>query len=1296
MRLCQALRRPSLVVLAALAALALFAPRAALAATAPGEGLALTPAERAWLEAHPVIRLAPDPDYRPVEFFNAAGEYAGIAAEYVALMEERLGIRFRVRRLADWDQVLAETRARRVDMWGAASPTGARYDYMTFTRPLIEVPTVIVVRRKGAADLTAADLQGLRVAVVSGYAAHDYMAAEHPEVELAVSPSVDAALRKVSFGMADAMVGDLATATYYMERAGITNLRVAGDVGYTYRLAFAVRNDWPELAAILDKALAAVPAEERRRIWSEWVPVGDEPLRLTPAMKALAAGALVLLLLAGFAAWTWSLKRLVRRRTRELNQELAERRAAEAARDASERYNRMLFEQSPIGLVLARRDGTLVDVNPAYADILGRGVPETLGLGMEDITAPEYREPQRRHLAQLDAAGRFGPSDQEYIHRDGHRVPVRIHGLALERDGDTYVWSSVEDLSRQRRGEDLLRTILAAVSAATGAEFFASLVTHLARSLGTAYAFVGVLRRDRPGTVRTLAFYANGELRPNFEYDLEGTPCATVVGRGTCVYPEGVQVLFPTDHHLADLGAESYLGVPLHGAEGNLLGLMVVMGRSPLKDDEIAASLLQIFAVRATAEVERMEWEAALRRSEQRLSTLIETIPHGVLECDGHGTVTYSNPAHDRMLEVEAGALDGCQAWDCLAQEREQARLRDYLRQVVDGRPGLEPFHTAYRRRDGGAIQVQMDWNRRGEAPDTAGGLVAVVTDVTERQRAEAELSLAASVFDGSSEGILITDADRTILRVNQAFTEITGYSAAEAVGQTPRLLRSERHDDAFYQSLWASLNATGVWQGEVWNRRKDGEVHPVWQNITAVRDPQGRVTQYIGIFSDITEKKISEERIRHLAHYDGLTDLPNRLLFNERCEHALSRARREHGQVAVLFLDLDRFKHINDSLGHPAGDRVLRAVAERLRAAVREEDTVARLGGDEFILVMEEVADPQDAARVARKLLGVLAEPFLLDGRELLVTPSIGISLFPRDGTDVTSLVKNADAAMYRAKEAGRNTYQYYTRELTDTAFERVFLESHLRRATERGELVLHYQPRYRLPEGRLAGAEALVRWRHADLGLVPPDRFIPLAEDSGLIVPIGAWVLREACRQAVLWRGWGVGFEQVSVNVAGQQIQRGDFVATVREVLEDTGLPPEALELEITETFIMQQAEQAISVLEGLRGLGVTLAIDDFGTGYSSLSYLKRLPIHSLKVDRSFVRDIPEDRNDEAITRAVLALGHSLQLAVVAEGVETAEQESFLRRGGCDEVQGFLYSAPLAPEEFEARLLRPLSPSP
>ncbi|GAB4356416.1 MAG: hypothetical protein Kow006_23530 [Gammaproteobacteria bacterium] len=562
------------------------------------------------------------------------------------------------------------------------------------------------------------------------------------------------------------------------------------------------------------------------------------------------------------------------------------------------------------------------------------------------------------------------------------------------------------------------------------------------------------------------------------------------------------------------------------------------------------------------------------------------------------------------------------------------------------------------------------------------GYLQGVVTDVTERHEAQAELRLAASVFDGTTEGILITDADANILRVNRAFTEITGYREEEVVGKNPRLLRSDRHDRRFYQNLWHTLLESGRWSGEIWNRRRDGTPYLVWQNISALRDDEGQVTQFIGIFSDITERKESEERIARLAHYDALTNLPNRWLFQDRCQHALLRAAREGYQLALLFLDLDGFKDINDGLGHPVGDKVLQAIAERLLDALREEDTIARLGGDEFVVVIEDVGNARDVAVIADKLLKAVRDPIEIAEHCFHLSASIGISLFPADGVDTTTLVRNADAAMYRAKEQGRNNYQFYTSELTTSAFERVLLENQLRHALENNELSLVYQPQFDLQSGNAVGIEALLRWHHPKFGNISPDRFIPTAERSGLILPIGEWVLENACRQARAWTDAGLPIERLAINVSGAQIQRSEFVEIVKRALSRTGFDASRLELEVTESFIMTQADQGIRTLEALRTLGVTLAIDDFGTGYSSLAYLKQLPIDRLKIDKSFVRDVPGDANDLAITRAVIALAKSLQLQVIAEGVETEQQQAFLVAEGCDEAQGYLFSRPVEAE--------------
>ena len=565
-----------------------------------------------------------------------------------------------------------------------------------------------------------------------------------------------------------------------------------------------------------------------------------------------------------------------------------------------------------------------------------------------------------------------------------------------------------------------------------------------------------------------------------------------------------------------------------------------------------------------------------------------------------------------------------------------------------------------------------------------------------ERESFIDELELSAQVFDNGLDGIFITDGEGSILRVNPMFTEITGYPAAEAVGQTPRLLKSNHHDEAFYQELWQALTDEGRWEGELWNRRQDGEGFAVWENISSVRDRQGRIQYYIAMFRDITEKKESERHIYNLAHYDMLTGLPNRLLFNDRLDHAVSRAQRDERSMALLFLDLDFFKNVNDSLGHAAGDQLLKIVSDRLGLCLREGDTAARLGGDEFIFLLEALRGPAPAERVAQKLLDTLAQPVELLGNPTYVGGSIGISIYPRDGADGETLVKNADAAMYRAKEEGRNRFHFYDAEMSATADRRLSMESALRQGLERKEFTVYFQPKVTLA-GELAGdrvvsAEALVRWRRSESNsetvLVPPDQFIPLAEETGLIIPLGRQVLESACAQAVEWNRRLAHPMGVAVNLSGVQIRQPAIVDTVHEVLEASGLPPELLELEVTEGFMLTGFDQGLEILCELKALGVSLSVDDFGTGYSSLSYLKRLPIDRLKIDRSFITDLPHDPEDKAISSAIIAVAQSLNLAVTAEGVESEAQRAFLRELGCDEIQGYLISRPLPPEAFDAFL--------
>jgi diguanylate cyclase (GGDEF)-like protein/PAS domain S-box-containing protein len=568
---------------------------------------------------------------------------------------------------------------------------------------------------------------------------------------------------------------------------------------------------------------------------------------------------------------------------------------------------------------------------------------------------------------------------------------------------------------------------------------------------------------------------------------------------------------------------------------------------------------------------------------------------------------------------------------------------------------------------------------------------VGTVQDITARRQTEDEMRLAASVFDNSLNAILIADAQGRIRKVNHAYTAITGYTPEEAIGHTPGLVNSGMHPKKFYADMWAALQTSSKWEGEVLNRCKDGRIITVWESLATVRDPSGEVAHYIGIFSDVTEQKASAQRIHQLAYYDMLTGLPNRALLMDRCQHELAHASRDGKRLAVLFLDLDRFKHINDSLGHPVGDALLSAVAERLRGTLRDSDTIARLGGDEFVVLLQDVATTADVEFATRRILNAFGEPFQLAEHSLSVAATVGISLFPDHGADVTSLFKYADLALYQAKEMGRGDFRFFEAHLNDAANDRMRLERELRHALERGQLTLQYQPVYALPGGRLAGAEALLRWKHPELGWVSPATFIPIAEDSGLIMPIGAWVLEQACRQARQWLDAGLDPGVIAVNLSGLQIQRCDLVDLVSSALARTGLPARHLELEISESYIIRQAERDLQQLGQLRQLGVSMAIDDFGTGQTSLAHLRRLPVRKLKIDRAFITDLDSDPAGATVTRAIIGLGHGLGLIIVAEGVETAAQEAVLVEQGCDLVQGFRYARPLDAPAFAALCAQP-----
>ncbi|MFI3154780.1 MAG: PAS domain S-box protein [Methylococcaceae bacterium] len=700
-----------------------------------------------------------------------------------------------------------------------------------------------------------------------------------------------------------------------------------------------------------------------------------------------------------------------------------------------------------------------------------------------------------------------------------------------------------------------------------------------------------------------------------------------------------------------------------------------VRGSGGLQYDEMNRPLRMVGSVQNITE--RKQAEQVLHQ----IKAMIDTSLDGFWIADSMGNVLQVNEAYARMSGYSVDELENMHINQLEAKE-EAEQVKAHIAKIIA--QGYDLFETRHRHKDGYVIDVEISAAFLPEFQQ----FCVFCRDITERKRVEMDLRIAAAAFE-SQEAMVITDTASVILRINKAFTESTGYTEDEAVGRKISILKSGRHDASFYAAMWQSILSIGTWQGEIWDRRKNGEIYPKWLSITAVKGSDGVPTHFIGIHTDITERKNAEGQIKQLAFYDPLTQLPNRRLLEERLKHGINVERRDGRQLALLMLDLDRFKAVNDSLGHLAGDELLQQVAARITARLRDVDMVARLGGDEFIVLLEDIARPKDAARVAKEIIADLTKPFcLIHGNNVRIGASIGIALYPQHGGSPEQIMDHADAALYQAKAAGRGCFAYFSEDLTIAARERMVLETRLRRALEQQELRVFFQPQVDIASGRIVGAEALVRWQDPVEGLIPPIRFIPIAEETGLIVEIGGWVLRETCRQGRQWLDEGLPPLTLAVNVSAYQFRRSDICTLVAKVLNETGFPPEQLELEITESGLMANQDNATAILSNLRALGVRLAIDDFGTGYSSLGYLKNFPLDVLKIDKSFIDDIPFRQDDMEIAATIVAMGHILGFKVLAEGVETAEQLAFLQAKGCDSYQGYIKSKPLPRHEF-AQLL-------
>jgi len=640
--------------------------------------------------------------------------------------------------------------------------------------------------------------------------------------------------------------------------------------------------------------------------------------------------------------------------------------------------------------------------------------------------------------------------------------------------------------------------------------------------------------------------------------------------------------------------------------------------------------------------------------------------------------ILFVNPAFERLTGYRAEEVIGQSPRLLHGPETDRATL-DRVRHALENWQPVREEVLNYTK-TGEQFWLEMDIIPLADEAGCYTHWISIERDVTERKHTEEQLRLAAKAFESTSDAITITNAQGQIVSVNNAFTRITGYSAEEVIGHNPSVLQSGRHDDAFYIRMWQELQDTGRWRDEIWNRHKSGRVYPELLTINAVRNEHDTITHYVGVFTDISRHKEDEAQLAFLAHHDPLTRLPNRMLLLDRCRKMLAAANRHGHQVALIFIGLDHFKTINDSLGHIMGDQLLQAVADRLVEALRSSDTLARLGGDEFVVLADHLTDSQNAVAVIRKLATAFTEPFELNNQTLFFTASMGVSLYPRDGASAEALLKNADTAIHRAKQEGRNTYRFFSSEMNTQAVETLNLMTQLRQAVRNEEFLLHYQPRFELASGTVTGLEALLRWRHPRMGWVSPGHFIPLAEHSDLIETIGAWVLKTACAQTAAWHKAGLSIPRIAVNISARQFKLGSLKQLIAATLQDTHLPANILEIEITESMAMQVPEHTQTILAELKAMGISVSIDDFGTGYSSLSYLKRFPIDYLKIDKSFISDIPHDSDDVAITQTVIAMAKGLKIGLIAEGVETDEQRYFLQQSCCEEAQGFLLAKPMS----------------
>ncbi|WP_296445802.1 EAL domain-containing protein [Rhodoferax sp. UBA5149] len=972
---------------------------------------------------------------------------------------------------------------------------------------------------------------------------------------------------------------------------------------------------------------------------------------------------------------------------------------------------KQILDTSSVAIFMVDKAGRITQANRRMAEMFGWSLDALEGLEYVALVHPSERELGRQEmLALLASAIESVDLERLYWRADhtefwGHLTGQRFIDASGEERGLVGVIADITDHKQAEKYEQFRSRILELL---VGGEALPGILEAIVLGVEQLHpaTLCSILVLDSEG--RHLRLGAAPSLPDFYNAAIDGVEIGLGVGScGTAAFTgERVIVDDITTHPYwapyKELAASAGLGAcwsqPIRATSGQVIGTFAIYHREVHTPGPSDLATIEQSAHLASIAIERSVAEKKLRDSEAHYRLLTEDVSDVVWKQDSNHRFTYISPADERLRGYRADELIGHHVSEQFTADGVVA-LTEKLRQRQDAeqrglKTGTATFEGQQRCKDGRQIWTEILSTPERDAHGTITGYHGISRDITARKQADAALRIAATAFE-SQEGIFVTDAARVILKVNQAFTEITGYTAQEAVGHNPRLFSAGRHDAAFYAAMTHSIERSGMWRGEIWNRRKNGEVYPEWLTITAVKDDTGLTTHYVATFSDITSSKTAEDEIKNLAFFDPLTHLPNRRLLMDRLEQAMAAGARHQRKGALLFVDLDDFKTLNDTLGHDKGDLLLQQVAKRLSTCIREGDTVARLGGDEFVVMLEDLSEnaldaATQAEAVGEKILVALNQTYQLASYAHHSTPSIGVTLFADHQESIDEPMKRADLAMYQAKAAGRNTLRFFDPQMQAVVTARAVLETGLREAVLKNQFLLHYQAQV-TGEHQLTGVEALVRWQHPQRGIVSPAEFIPLAEETGLILPLGRWVLEAACAQLTLWAVRAdMAHLTVAVNVSARQFHQRDFVDQVLAVLALTGANPYRLKLELTESLLVSNVEDVIAKMNALKEKGVGFSLDDFGTGYSSLSYLKRLPLDQLKIDQGFVRDILVDPNEAAIAKMVVALADSLGLAVIAEGVETEAQRNFLAGQGCHAYQGYVFSRPLPLQEFEALVMR------